>query len=76
MSAHDDLRAAVVAAVEGVADQLPDNAPPLIVRRAVTACPAAVALDGETPFADSPALAGRAATATVLDRIASGHLDP
>jgi hypothetical protein len=76
MSAHAELRAAVVAAVEDVADQLADNEPPLVVRRAVTTCPAALALDGETPFEDSPAVAGRAATATVLDRIVTGHLDP
>ena len=84
----DDLRTAVVAALEGVADQLPDTPPGtkvdpgdrLVVRssmvgRALT-CPAAVALDGETPFEDSPATAGWSASATVLDRIVMGHLDP
>jgi hypothetical protein len=84
----DELRSALVAALEGVADQLPE-APPgekvdpaswLDVRSSglagALACPAADALDGETPFEEAPALVGRRATSTVLDRIVHGHLDP
>ena len=84
----DDLRAAVVAALEGVADQLPESPPGTRVEPGVRldvrssgvaralACPVATAFDGETPFEDSPGAAGWSASVTVLDRIVSGHLDP
>jgi hypothetical protein len=84
----DHLRASVVAALEGVADQLPESPPGTkvepgvrldvrssAVARALT-CPAATALDGESPFEDGPGVAGWGASVTVLDRIVSGHLDP
>ena len=78
---YDELRQAVVAALEGVADQLPEaKDDPLVIRSSGLAralgCPAATALDGESPFEDSAAAAGWSAATTVLDRIVTGHVDP
>ena len=84
----DDLRTAVVAALAGVADQLPESPPGtkvdandrLVVRSSAVpralSCPAATALDGDTAFEERAATAGWSASVTVLDRIVSGHLDP
>lgn len=83
-----ELQALVVAALQGVADQLPSTPPgekvdlderldvsSFAVGRAL-GCPAAAALDGEEPFEEGPATAGWSASSTVLDRLIAGHLDP
>lgn len=84
----DDLRSAAVAALEGVADQLPESGPGqrtppgdwLTIRSTMLsgalACPAAASLDGEEPFEESAAVVGWGAASTVLDRLVHGHLDP
>jgi hypothetical protein len=81
----NELTAAVLEALTGVTDQLPDarwadapEAERLAVRPAhvAAACATAFALDGESPFEPTPVLAGPAATGAVLDRLALGRLDP
>lgn len=82
----DHLRARAVAALEGVADQLPEAGPGrraapgdrLAVRgnQHVAGCPAAVALDGESPFEPSPALVSWALAAEAGDRLLHGSADP
>ncbi len=79
-----ELVAAVVEALEAVADQLPpsppgekvDPAERLVVRSGDLGCPAAAALDGEDPFVEQAATAGWGAASTVLDRLVTGHVDP
>jgi hypothetical protein len=85
-----DVRAAwdaTVAAVSTVADQLPDGRPSehptdrVEVRggahvAAASRCPAMLALDGDDGFVPGAAVAGPGATATVVDLLVHGHLDP
>lgn len=83
-----ELQGAAVAALEGVADQLPPTPPGekvdlherLDVRSTdigrALGCPAATALDGDDGFEEGPASAGWSAASTVLDRLVTGHVDP
>lgn len=82
----DHLRSLAVTALEGVADQLAEAEPGrratpgdrLDVRgiQHVTACPAAVALDGESPFEASPALVAWSLATLAGDRLVHGSADP
>jgi hypothetical protein len=80
-----EVVAAVLDALAPVTDQLPDGRwqdtaddERLTVRSTghVAGCPAAAALDGDTPFETSPVLAGPAAAGAVLDRLLLGDADP
>lgn len=82
----DELRAATVAALEGVADQLPE-APPgekpapgdwLVVRgnAHVGGCPAATALTGDTEFDANPITVAWELAKQAGDRLVHGSTDP
>lgn len=81
MSLRDDL----IDALAPVADQLAERVPgepveELAVRhshvRQATECPAAAALDGETPFEATPALVSWELAAQAADLLVHGHRDP
>lgn len=77
---RDELRGAVVEALAGVADQLPEagEGERLDVRGTshLGPCPAAIALDGDAPFEPSPQTAAWTLASLATDRLVHGSTDP